>query len=385
MEPPAAKPFRSDAASVTLRAPATAAAADEHAAQPLLGPTSPAGGTATRDTSTDHGEDDDTFYYLDGELSPAWQDERQREDGRRFDGKLSSCCMRADHPLRAQCIELVCDPNLDALVLVVILINSIDMLLEPVGGVSASPGGASGGAHASVVEWGCMVVFSIELIVRIIAHGLIGHNGAFLHDAWNVLDVSVVIPFWVHVFVPDAPALGALRILRALRPLRAVHSAPTLRRTVVAFINSIPKLSTVGGLTAAFILVCGVLGVELFAGALRTRCVPDSAPGDASDGRYQEYLWHELETLQYCTLPDEDDVAGGGEHAFGDGQLSSCAAGFVCRRMPTNPVATASFGSFDNFLDAALVLLQAMTFNEWTIPKCVSRDLLPSMTFHGPP
>ena len=45
-----------------------------------------------------------------------------------------------------------------------------------------------------------------------------------------------------------------------------------------------------------------------------------------------------------------------------------CAAGELCSHLAANPPLTASFGTFDSFVDAVLVLLQMMTFNEWHTP-----------------
>ena len=70
----------------------------------------------------------------------------------------------------------------------------------------------------------------------------------------------------------NIPGMESLRALRALRPLRSIRSFPELRRTVVAFLKAGPALSSVVGLTIFFFLVFGIVGVELYEGALHHRC-----------------------------------------------------------------------------------------------------------------
>lgn len=302
-------------------------------AEPLLGDTS---------TSKDTGASDGVFYFLDGRIiSPARADERAKADGRVFE---SGCCWPAvDNPLRACCIHGICNKQLDTVILLIISFNSIYMLFEP----TILEPGSTQELRAMVVEWSCMSFFTVELLMRIVAQGLVGRPTSFVKDPWNLLDFAVVAPFWVKVAFPDAPAMGAMRLLRAFRPLRAIKQAPALRRTVVAFLNSIPALSTIAGLTASFILVFGVFGVELFAGAFRDRC-------DAvSDGLQTVNVDAEV---TYCSLDSPPSAPRG------------CGANAVCRHFNTNPVATATFGGFDSFSDAFIVLLQAMTFNEWQTP-----------------
>ena len=38
-----------------------------------------------------------------------------------------------------------------------------------------------------------MVIFAVEALIKIIAYGFVLHSGAYLRNAWNVLDFVIVI------------------------------------------------------------------------------------------------------------------------------------------------------------------------------------------------
>ena len=82
-----------------------------------------------------------------------------------------------------------------------------------------------------------MGIFTAELLLKVVAHGLVCHEGAYLHDPWNWLDLLVVLPFWVLLAFPGVPSLAPLQLARALRPLRSLQAFPGLRRVVVAFLK----------------------------------------------------------------------------------------------------------------------------------------------------
>jgi hypothetical protein len=226
----------------TLEMP-PAAASSAAAAAPSDAPQEPLLGRRSSLRSDGRRSDDDRFYYLDGALHhSSVADERIQEDGRVF--RSTFICMRADHPIRACFVHIACHKRLDDLVLLVTLANALDMLLSPQRPLE----GSAEAARAALVEHACMGLFSVEMFVRIVAHGLAGHKHAFLHDPWNLFDVLVLAPFWVRLALPEWHAPGALRLLRCFRPLRAIMYAPALRRIVLAFLRSIPALSTIAGL-----------------------------------------------------------------------------------------------------------------------------------------
>lgn len=63
-------------------------------------------------------------------------------------------------------------------------------------------------------------------------------------------------------------AVRGIRALRALRPLRVVSKEDGIKTVVNSLINSLPSLLNVVLIIIMFLLVFGILGVQLFKGAL---------------------------------------------------------------------------------------------------------------------
>lgn len=80
------------------------------------------------------------------------------------------------------------------------------------------------------------------------------------------------------------PSMGnysALRTFRVLRPLRTLTSIESMRVIVKSMLASIPALFSVVLLCAFIFLVFGIVGVQLWPGALQGRCMYEDpeAPG----------------------------------------------------------------------------------------------------------
>ena len=90
------------------------------------------------------------------------------------------------------------------------------------------------------------VIFLIECISKLIAMGFVTHKNSYMRDAWNWLDLFIVIISvvgWLPFF--DAGSLKALRTFRILRPLRSINSMPEMRGLIQTLLSSIPGLVNV--------------------------------------------------------------------------------------------------------------------------------------------
>lgn len=66
--------------------------------------------------------------------------------------------------------------------------------------------------------------------------------------------------------------VSAVRTLRVLRPLRTLSLLPGMRDLINTMLNALPMLGNVILLSMFLFVVFGILGVQLFKGALRNRC-----------------------------------------------------------------------------------------------------------------
>eukprot|EP00128_Syssomonas_multiformis_P009914 Colp12_sorted_trinity150504_noHs@11806 len=121
-----------------------------------------------------------------------------------------------------------------------------------------------------------MSVFIFEMCAKIIAYGLIFHDGAYLRSAWNVLDGFVVVTGVFNMIGEAAGVsvanLKALRAFRVLRPLKLVSALESLQMVVVALGKSLPYLWHISLFIGFLLIFFGILGVEFFNSALKTSC-----------------------------------------------------------------------------------------------------------------
>ncbi len=146
------------------------------------------------------------------------------------------------------------------IILGVIIFNSVLMGLATSDIIMSS----AFGPIIEVLDWICLGIFVIELILKIIAY-----NKHFLKDGWNIFDFIII----AISLVPNLRFFSAFRVLRilrvfkslrALRALRMVSSFKKLRVIVTAIFESIPSILWTGLLLLIDFYVFAVLGTTLF-------------------------------------------------------------------------------------------------------------------------
>ena len=119
------------------------------------------------------------------------------------------------------------------------------------------------------------IIFVVEFAVRVIVMGFYWGERTYLRDAWNILDFIIVffsfVTWFLEAYVDDTDNVSFLRgfrALRALRPLRVVSKNEGIKTVVNALLESIPALINVLLIVMLFLLVFGILGIQLFKGQL---------------------------------------------------------------------------------------------------------------------
>jgi len=118
------------------------------------------------------------------------------------------------------------------------------------------------------------IIFVFECVIKIIAQGFYFGKKTYLRDPWNILDFIIVmfsIITWVLEAVMDGADMSFIRgfrALRALRPLRVVSKNEGIKTVVNSLLESIPALLNVLLIVLLFLLVFGILGIQLFKGQL---------------------------------------------------------------------------------------------------------------------
>lgn len=116
-------------------------------------------------------------------------------------------------------------------------------------------------------------IFIAEAIAKIIVMGFVIGKDTYLRDYWNILDFTIV-SFTIFNWIIDSLSgfsltfLRGFRALRALRPLRMVSKNEGMKIVVNSLLTAIPNLLNVMLISLLFFLVFGILGVQLFKGAM---------------------------------------------------------------------------------------------------------------------
>uniref|UniRef100_A0A8C2YGB3 Sodium channel protein n=1 Tax=Coturnix japonica TaxID=93934 RepID=A0A8C2YGB3_COTJA len=171
------------------------------------------------------------------------------------------------------------------------------------------------------VEYTFTGIYTFESLIKILARGFCLEGFTFLRDPWNWLDFSVILMAYVTEFV-NLGNVSALRTFRVLRALKTISVIPGLKTIVGALIQSVKKLSDVMILTVFCLSVFALIGLQLFMGNLRNKC---------------------LHFMYSC--------------------LQQCPEGYICVKAGRNP--NYGYTSFDTFSWAFLSLFRLMTQDFW--------------------
>uniref|UniRef100_A0A8I3RZT3 Sodium channel protein n=1 Tax=Canis lupus familiaris TaxID=9615 RepID=A0A8I3RZT3_CANLF len=221
-------------------------------------------------------------------------------------------------------------------------------------------------------------IYTFESLIKIIARGFCLEDFTFLRDPWNWLDFTVITFAYVTEFV-DLGNVSALRTFRVLRALKTISVIPGLKTIVGALIQSVKKLSDVMILTVFCLSVFALIGLQLFMGNLRNKCV-QWPPTNAS---LEEHSIERNITVNYNgTLVNEtliefdwkSYIQDSRYHYFLEGILDAllcgnssdagqCPEGYMCVKAGRNP--NYGYTSFDTFSWAFLSLFRLMTQDFW--------------------
>ncbi|XP_063071129.1 sodium channel, voltage gated, type VIII, alpha subunit b [Engraulis encrasicolus] len=212
------------------------------------------------------------------------------------------------------------------------------------------------------VEYVFTGIYTFESLTKIVSRGFAIDGFTFLRDAWNWLDFMVISMAYVTEFV-DLGNVSALRTFRVLRALKTISVIPGLKTIVGALIQSVKKLSDVMILTVFCLSVFALIGLQLFMGNLRHKCVfwpinmNDTWLSNGSRGfDWDEYIMNDT---NFYFLPDQLDALLCGNSS----DSGRCPEGYTCMKAGRNP--NYGYTSFDSFGWAFLALFRLMTQDFW--------------------
>ncbi|XP_039093104.1 sodium channel protein type 10 subunit alpha isoform X3 [Hyaena hyaena] len=203
------------------------------------------------------------------------------------------------------------------------------------------------------IEYVFTVIYTFEALIKILARGFCLNEFAYLRDPWNWLDFSVITLAYIGEAI-DLRGISGLRTFRVLRALKTVSVIPGLKVIVGALIHSVKKLADVTILTVFCLSVFALVGLQLFKGNLKNKCVKNCTALNET-GNYSSYRKPDF----YYNKPGTSDplLCGNGSDA------GHCPEGYFCLKTSENP--DFNYTSFDSFAWAFLSLFRLMTQDSW--------------------
>ena len=109
------------------------------------------------------------------------------------------------------------------------------------------------------LEYVIQIIFTIEIIIRVAAHGDRPFN--FFKSGWNTFDFMVTAMFYLPF---GGPFASVLRLVRIFRVFRLVTALPKLQLLVGALVKSIPSIGYVGLLLLILFYIFAIVGIFQF-------------------------------------------------------------------------------------------------------------------------
>lgn len=230
-----------------------------------------------------------------------------------------------------QLSKLVVESNaFEGVILLVILANAVTLSLE----------GTLDHELLVQLEYGFLWVYTIECTLKVLGLGLVLPAQAYLKDPWNRLDFIIVLAGWFEVLVQEGVNLSALRTLRILRPLKSITSIKGIKIILNVLLRSVKPLASTLTILAFFCFVFAILGLQLWVGVLKYRCM-DLAQG---------------------VVGSDEEICGNVE----------CSASQECVKTTHNPNLGAS--NFDSLPYALLTVFQLLTLEGWGVIMVYLKD-----------
>ncbi|KAM9233018.1 sodium channel protein type 5 subunit alpha-like [Leptosomus discolor] len=258
------------------------------------------------------------------------------------------------HPIRRTAIKILVHSLFTFFIICTIICNCAFMALNESSKVSSSP------SWNKYVEYIFTGIYTFESLIKILARGFCLNEFTFLRDPWNWLDFSVIIMAFVGAF-SNLGSVSVLRTFRVLRALKTISVVPGLKIIVGALIQSVKKLADVMILTVFCLSVFALIGLQLFKGNLRRKCVRNSTASSTTlfflNKTWESYEIFANDTADFAKKEGTSDILLCGPGA------GTCPPDYVCLQIGPNP--DYGFTSFDTFGWAFLSLFRLMTQDYW--------------------
>ncbi|XP_033734214.1 sodium channel protein type 4 subunit alpha A-like isoform X1 [Pecten maximus] len=259
----------------------------------------------------------------------------------RFSATKALYILTPFNPLRKISICILTHPIFNLCVILTIIVNCVFMAMNE---------------SFPTMEKVFTVIYTVEACVKILSRGYIMKDFTYLRDPWNWLDFSVISLAYITMFV-KLGNLSALRTFRVLRALKTVAVIPGLKTIVGALLEAVRRLRDVMILTVFMLSIFALIGMQMYMGALRSKCVLNTDNDNMTDDEYFNYVWDRDNWYPHDKFVEP--FLCGNSTGAGD-----CPENHTCiPELHSNP--NFNYTSFDHFGVALLCAFRLMTQDYW--------------------
>ncbi|XP_071080138.1 sodium channel protein para-like isoform X7 [Haliotis cracherodii] len=262
----------------------------------------------------------------------------------RFNATNALFVLSPFNPIRRVALYILVHPLFSVVVMLTIIVNCVFMTMTE--------------GPEEYVEQIFTGIYTFEATTKILARGIILTPFTYLRDPWNWLDFFVISIAYLTMWIKSLGNLSALRTFRVLRALKTVAVIPGLKTIVGALLEAVRRLRDVMILTVFVLSIFALVGMQLYSGGLRQKCVLNWTIELGPNISDIEWLSFVNDSNNWWKVGDDYIVCGNGSGAGG------CKENYTCLPdLGDNP----NFGytSFDNFGWALLCAFRLMTQDYW--------------------
>jgi Na+-transporting methylmalonyl-CoA/oxaloacetate decarboxylase gamma subunit len=265
-----------------------------------------------------------------------------------------------DNPIRKFCLMVAQSSKFDLLITLLIILSNFCLAVDN----PLSDPETILARVLNICDIAFTCLFSAEMVIKILAYGLISETNAYLRDTWNILDCAVLL---VSIFnisgVGPGSSLKSLRALRVLRTLRMINRFPELKVVVDALLLSLPSVADVAVLCAVFFLIFASFGVNFLKGTFY-HCT-----GTNFENLTDEKLNYLMNPFEWSNLTNE-------QKAWFDTDAPGCGASTwtadtvpkskdICDCLAPGGWSLVVPQNFDNVLNGMALLFEISTTEGW--------------------
>ena len=199
---------------------------------------------------------------------------------------------------RIWCMKIVSTKIFDNCVLFIICLSTIKLIL----------GTTIRGYRYTIifdfVDFGLNILFTFEMILKVVALGFVLDEGSYLRDHWNKIDLVIVVVSLIDIqsivtkYFQNSNTnsnsmnfLKVLKLLRTLRPLRFISHNIQLRLLISSLFDSILPITNALFIVLIVLFMFSIVGINLFYNLYHNCFIPGkNVAFKIADNDFSNYL-----------------------------------------------------------------------------------------------